>query len=86
MISAALCVDLHAAASPVCVSLFPPLLQHKASSSSSDEDSESSQEDEEAEGEDGGGRGLSQQTGSGHTIELGQSGHKLRHKHKPLKR
>lgn len=75
-----MCVDLNAAASPVCVPLFPPLLQHKASSSSSDEDSESSQEDEEAEGEGGGVRG------SGHTIELDQSGHKLRHKHKPLKR
>ncbi|XP_041833292.1 LOW QUALITY PROTEIN: lysine-specific demethylase 7A [Melanotaenia boesemani] len=55
--------------------------EHKvsSSSSSSDEDSESSQEDEE-EG------GSSEQTGSGHTIELDQFGQKLRHKHKPLKR
>ncbi|XP_005456718.1 lysine-specific demethylase 7A [Oreochromis niloticus] len=53
--------------------------EHKessSSSSSSDEDSESSQ-DEEDEDE--------QQTGSGH-IKLDQSGEKLRHKHKPLKR
>uniref|UniRef100_A0A3P8TZL4 Lysine-specific demethylase 7A n=1 Tax=Amphiprion percula TaxID=161767 RepID=A0A3P8TZL4_AMPPE len=58
--------------------------EHKASSSSSscsDEDSESSQEEEEDSE-----RGSSQQTGSGHTIELDQSGQKLRHKHKPLKR
>ncbi|KAJ4924485.1 hypothetical protein JOQ06_003441 [Pogonophryne albipinna] len=52
--------------------------EHKASSSSSssssDEDSGSSQEEEEGE------------RGSGHTIELDQSGQKLRHKHKPLKR
>ncbi|TKS90751.1 Lysine-specific demethylase 7A [Collichthys lucidus] len=59
--------------------------EHKASSSSSsDEDSESSQEDEEDKEEE---RGSSkQQKGSGHTIELDQSGQKLRHKHKPLKR
>ncbi|KAM9327838.1 lysine-specific demethylase 7A [Pholidichthys leucotaenia] len=56
--------------------------EHKAtsslssSSSSSDEDSESSQEEEE----------LQQQMGSRHTTELDQSGQKLRHKHKPLKR
>ncbi|KAM4569331.1 lysine-specific demethylase 7A [Odontesthes bonariensis] len=50
-----------------------------SASSSSDEDSESSPEEEEE-------RGSSQQTGSGHTIELDQSGQKLRHKHKPLKR
>ncbi|XP_028252324.1 lysine-specific demethylase 7A [Parambassis ranga] len=49
------------------------------SSSSSDEDSESSPEEEEE-------RGSSQQRGSGHTLELDQSGQKLRHKHKPLKR
>ncbi|XP_069021069.1 lysine-specific demethylase 7A isoform X2 [Embiotoca jacksoni] len=53
-----------------------------SSSSSSDEDSESSQDEEEEEEE----RGSSRQTGSGHTIELDQSGQKLRHKHKPLKR
>ncbi|KAM3588115.1 uncharacterized protein V6R79_021535 [Siganus canaliculatus] len=52
--------------------------EHKASSSSSDEDSESSQEDED--------RGSSQQQGSGHHVELDQSGQNLRHKHKPLKR
>ncbi|KAM7378449.1 hypothetical protein PAMA_013385 [Pampus argenteus] len=51
-----------------------------SSSSSSDEDSENSQEEEEEE------RSSSQQKGSGHTIELDQSGQKLRHKHKPLKR
>ncbi|XP_029901707.1 lysine-specific demethylase 7A [Myripristis murdjan] len=57
--------------------------ERKASSSScsSEEDSESSQEEEEEE--EG---GSSQQRGSGHTIELDQSGQKLRHKHKPLKR
>ncbi|KAM6895640.1 lysine-specific demethylase 7A [Xenentodon cancila] len=49
-----------------------------SSSSSSDEDSESSQEEEE--------RDLSQQTGSGHTLDLDQSGQKLRHNYKPLKR
>ncbi|XP_047431344.1 lysine-specific demethylase 7A isoform X2 [Mugil cephalus] len=63
-----------------------------SSSSSSDEDSESSQDDddddddddeEEQEEEE---RGSSQQTSSGHTIDLDQSGQKLRHKHKPLKR
>ncbi|KAF6731204.1 Lysine-specific demethylase 7A [Oryzias melastigma] len=43
-----------------------------SSSSSSEEDSESSQEEEE--------------TGSGHTIQLDQSGQKLRHNCKPLKR
>ncbi|XP_026218717.1 lysine-specific demethylase 7A [Anabas testudineus] len=54
--------------------------EHKAlsTSSSSDEDSESSQEEEEDEEEE--------EKGSGHTIELDQSGQKLRHKHKPLKR
>lgn len=52
-----------------------------SSSSSSDEDSESSPEEEEEEE-----RGSSQQRGSGHTLELDQSGQKLRHKHKPLKR
>ncbi|XP_013859717.1 lysine-specific demethylase 7A [Austrofundulus limnaeus] len=50
-----------------------------SSSSSSDDDSESSQEEEEE-------RGSSQQMGSGHTIELDQSGQNLRHKHEPLKR
>ncbi|XP_041819589.1 lysine-specific demethylase 7A isoform X1 [Chelmon rostratus] len=64
--------------------------EHKASSStsSSDEDSESSQEEEEEEEEeeDEEERGSSQQKGSGHTIELDQSGQELRHKHKPLKR
>ncbi|XP_029350809.1 lysine-specific demethylase 7A [Echeneis naucrates] len=65
--------------------------EHKASSSSSsssssDEDSESSREEEEEEEEEEGERGSSQQKGSGHTIELDQSGQKLRHKHKPLKR
>ncbi|XP_017267163.1 lysine-specific demethylase 7A isoform X2 [Kryptolebias marmoratus] len=50
-----------------------------SSSSSSDDDSASSQEEEEE-------RGLSQQAGSGHTIELDPSGQALRHKHKPLKR
>lgn len=55
--------------------------QSKASSSSSSyDDSESSQE-EEAEDEE---RVSSQQTGSGHNIQLDQSGQKLRHK--PLKR
>lgn len=49
-----------------------------SSSSSSDDDSESSQEEEE--------RVSSQQTGSGNSIQLDQSGQKLRHKHKPLKR
>ncbi|XP_060932313.1 lysine-specific demethylase 7A isoform X2 [Limanda limanda] len=51
-----------------------------SSSSSSDGDSESSPEEEEEE------TGSSQQKGSGHVIELDPSGHKLRHKHKPLKR
>ncbi|XP_022059401.1 lysine-specific demethylase 7A [Acanthochromis polyacanthus] len=62
--------------------------EHKASSSSSssDEDSESSQEEEEEEEEEDSERGSSPQTGSGHTIDLDQSGQKLRHKHKPLKR
>ncbi|KAF3705216.1 Lysine-specific demethylase 7A [Channa argus] len=46
-------------------------------SSSSDEDSESSQEEEEEEEEE------DREKGSG---QLDQSGHKLRHKHKPLKR
>ncbi|GAA6221083.1 lysine-specific demethylase 7A isoform X1 [Lates japonicus] len=59
------------------------LLSSSSSSSSSDEDSESSQEEEE---EEEGERGSSHQKGSGHTIELDQSGQKLRHKHKPLKR
>ncbi|KAF7668550.1 hypothetical protein LDENG_00004860 [Lucifuga dentata] len=49
-----------------------------SSSSSSEEDSESSQEEEE--------RGSPRQKGSGHTIALDQSGQKLRHKYKPLKR
>ncbi|KAM3858747.1 lysine-specific demethylase 7A [Diretmus argenteus] len=58
--------------------------EHKtSSSSSSSEDSGSSQEEDEDEEEE---RGSSQQKGSGHTIELDQSGQKLRHKHKPLKR
>ncbi|XP_071761776.1 lysine-specific demethylase 7A isoform X1 [Centroberyx gerrardi] len=61
--------------------------EHKASSSScsSEEDSESSQEEEDEEEDEEEG-GSSWQKGSGHTIELDQSGQKLRHKHKPLKR
>lgn len=78
--------SLDAAASPACVPPCPLFPQHKASSSSSDEDSESSLEDEAEKDESGRGRGSSQQTSSGHTIELDQSGHKLRHKQKPLKR
>ncbi|XP_078137525.1 lysine-specific demethylase 7A isoform X2 [Sander vitreus] len=58
------------------------LSSSSSSSSSSDEDSGSSQEEEEEEEK----KGLYQQRGSGHTIELDQSGQKLRHKHKPLKR
>lgn len=58
-----------------CSNVAP--LQDKASSSSSEEDSDSSQEVE---------RVSSQREGSGHTIELDQCGHKLRHKQKPLKR
>uniref|UniRef100_A0A096M1E9 Lysine demethylase 7A n=1 Tax=Poecilia formosa TaxID=48698 RepID=A0A096M1E9_POEFO len=49
-----------------------------SSSSSSDDDSESSQEEDEEEEQ--------QQNGSGHSMDLDQSGQKLRHKHKPLKR
>uniref|UniRef100_A0A4W6C8A6 Lysine-specific demethylase 7A n=1 Tax=Lates calcarifer TaxID=8187 RepID=A0A4W6C8A6_LATCA len=49
-------------------------LLSSSSSSSSDEDSESSQEEEE---EEEGERGSSHQKGSGHTIELDQSGQKL---------
>lgn len=78
--------SLDAAASHACVPPRPLFPQHKASSSSSDEDSESSQEDEAGNDEGGGGRGSSQQMSSGHTIELDPSGHKLRHKQKPLKR
>ncbi|MED6279381.1 hypothetical protein CHARACLAT_000209 [Characodon lateralis] len=55
-------------------------LSSSSSSSSSDDDSESSQEEEEDE------RRSAQQRGSRHSIELDRSGHKLRHKHKPLKR
>lgn len=62
-------------AGPIC-SRFT-LLQDKASASSSEEDSDSSQEVD---------RVSPQQEGSGHTIQLDQCGHKLRHEQKPLKR
>ncbi|XP_056131685.1 lysine-specific demethylase 7A [Lampris incognitus] len=57
--------------------------ERKASSSSSSEEDSGSSQDEEEEEED---RGWSQREGSGHTIELDQTGEKLRHKHRPLKR
>lgn len=69
--------------SKIALSMQCKALLSSSSSSSSDEDSESSQEEEE---EEEGERGSSHQKGSGHTIELDQSGQKLRHKHKPLKR
>lgn len=55
--------------------------RRKVLSSSSDDDSESSQ-GEEAEQEEE----AEEERGSGHTIELDQSGQTLRHQHKPLKR
>ncbi|XP_058481641.1 lysine-specific demethylase 7A isoform X2 [Solea solea] len=57
-----------------------------SSSSSSDEDSQSSEDEDEDEDEEEEGDEKEEEEGSGLDTELDQSGQKLRHKHKPLKR